>query len=193
MTQISNPWPFAPEGVSDTDCPVLAIQSILRSDIRADVVAASGQMYLTYFRAQRNRPLATARAYSGATAAAATPTLVRFGLYLENPDRSLTLVAAIANDTAIFATINTEYSRALTTGLGYAPIEGARYASGILTVTGAAAPSILGAGAVGSAVVNAYSPRTNGIVTGLTDLPATIADATVANAANRQYVAFGIQ
>lgn len=143
---------------------------------------ASGNLRLTHFTARKTGTVTQVRAITGSTAAAATPTLARIGIYLEAADGGLTLVGATANDTTLFAATATTYTRSLAAACQVT--QGRRYAFGILVVTAAALPTFAGiagttSGGLSSAEL-AIFPRLNGNLAGQTDLPSTIATGSVA-------------
>lgn len=146
--------------------------------------SGSGNLRLTYFTARKSETITQVRMWTGGTAAGATPTLVRIGLYTVATDGALALVAATASDTALFAATNTSYTKAF--AAPYGKVAGQRYAVGALIVTGAAAPSFMGNSvwASASAEVSA-APRLTGLVSSQADLPASVAGAAVS--ANGQY------
>ena len=146
--------------------------------------AASQELRLTYFTALKTETITQIRIPSGSTAAA-TVTLVRIGIYLENPDGSLTLVANTANDATLFAATNTEYTKAL--AAPFKKYKGQRYALGILVV-GTTIPTFLGlhpnnAGVIGT--IAGRSPRVHGCVTAQADLPSSVAKASITTPAVR--------
>lgn len=157
----------------------------------AAVSPNSGTMRLTYFTAQKTEVVNNVRVMSGTTAAAATPTLVRVGIYEAAANGDLTLVGSTANDTALFANTNTRYTKALSAP--FTKVAGRRYAVGILTVSAAATPSFLGTnfGSGLSASANAEffseTPRIAANLTGLADLPSSVADASLATTAMTIY------
>lgn len=125
-----------------------------------------------YFTAYKNQTVASLRVVTGSTAAGATPTLIRYGLYSVGSDGALTgLLASTANDTTLLASTNTGYTKALSAS--YDVIAGTRYACGILVVTGATAPAIMG-GNWGVAAQSAVAPRLGAFVSGQSDLPASV-------------------
>lgn len=148
---------------------------------------ASQTLRLGYFDAFRNEGISQARVLCGGTAAGATPTLVRYGLYTVADNGDLTLVASTPNDTTLLATINTGYSKALSTP--YRLLVGQRYAGAVLVVTGAAAPTI-GGSILGVAVDSLGPPPICGVVSGQADLPASIVAASIAVTSSRPYIAF---
>lgn len=144
----------------------------------------TGNLRLSFFTARKSETSTQARMVSGSTAAAATPTLVRWGLYSIAANGDGTLVASIANDTTLFAAINTAYTRSWS--VAYAMVAGQRYALGLLVVSGAAAPTILGSVSVDSNE-SAVAPRLTGNISGQADLPASFLAASVAIGSTRAY------
>lgn len=145
-------------------------------------LAGSGVMVLSYFTAhQAVSSAANVYVRSGATAAGATPTLVRWGLYSVAGNGDLTLVASIANSTNLFAATNTGYTRSISTP--YSLTAGQRYASAWLIVTSAAMPTIIGPGPAVGAAELAIAPRLTGQVSGQTDLPSSVSAGSVADSA----------
>lgn len=132
----------------------------------------SGALRLGYFTARKSETVATIAFGTTTTAAGATPTLVRYGLYSVASDGNLTLIGSTPNDTTIFASITTLYPRALSVPV--AITQGVRYAVGALVVTGATAPAVQ-AGQIGGAVaISALAPRLAAALASQTDLPASI-------------------
>lgn len=145
-----------------------------------NLTISTGQVRLTYFTATKSQTVTQVRLYSGATAAAATPTLARVGLYSVSADgATLTLLGATANDTALFAAANTAYTRNITPSVTTAA--GQRYALATIVVSGATMPQLTGISTTLSAEAG-IEPRITGLLTGQTDLPGTIAaSATIAS------------
>jgi hypothetical protein len=152
----------------------------------------SGTMRLAFFTAEETFTATQMRLICGGTAATATPTLVRAGIYSVAKDGSLTLVAAIASDTSIFAATLTAYSRPFSTAGGLPAslpiVAGTRYAIGILVTSGVAVPALPGANAL-IASEFAQTPRISGTVTGQTDLPTSVAAASITDSTARCYAA----
>jgi hypothetical protein len=92
---------------------------------------------------------------------------------------NLTLQVASANDTTLGATNNVKFGKAFSSSFS---LEFARwYAFGFLAVSGTTMASLLGSALAGSTNVAMLSdPRVNGIVSGQSDLPATITAGSVA-------------
>lgn len=148
------------------------------------ITMTSGTLRLTFFTARKTETTTQVRVISGGTAAGATPTLCRVGLYAVDATGDGTLVASIPNDTALFATQLTAYTRSWSVAL--AKVAGIRYALGDLVVTGATAPTLVGAIPVSSAEL-AVAPRLSGILTGQTDLPAGFTEAGLTATTTRVY------
>lgn len=145
----------------------------------------SGVMRLTYLTPPRTRRITTMLAYTGSTAAGATPTVCRVGVFSVASDGALTLLDATANDLTLFNGANQEFPKALANGVTCEI--GQRYAFGVLVVSGATMPSFLGI-SIPAAVI-ARAPRRAAIVSGLADLPASVAAGSVANNQTWLYVA----
>lgn len=161
--------------------------------IRTGGTLASQSLYLTYWTARKTETCTQMAVESGNTAAGATPTLVRFGVYQVNANESLTLLAAIANDTSILAAADTRYLRSFSGG-NFSKVAGQRYATGILVVTAAALPTVamdfLAWQMSASSVMTnrlAVDRRLSAVVTGQTDLPASIASGSLGASPRRPY------
>lgn len=142
---------------------------------------------LSYFTARKSEAIGNVRVLTGGTAAAATPSLVRFGIYSVAADGALTLVASTANDTSLLAAQSTAYTKALSAS--FAKVAGQRYAVGMLVVTATTAPTVNGL-FVGSASTEAgLAPRLAAAVVGQSDLPASIAAGSLADSINYCYTA----
>lgn len=132
----------------------------------------SGNLALAYFQADRSETINTLTAFTGATAAGATPTLCRYGLFTVAVSGDITLVAATVNDTALFAAVNTAYPKALSASYGLTA--DALYAVGLIVVTATTMPTFHGVSYAVTApynTVSRLSPAMTGRVTGQTDLP----------------------
>jgi hypothetical protein len=151
----------------------------------ASVPLTSGTMRLTYFTSRKSETTTQVRVYSGSTAAAATPTLCKVGLYLIDGSGVPNLVAATANDTAMFAATNTAYTRSWTTP--YAKIVGQRYVLGVLVASATTMPTLSGHSFAVAPEPAGIAPILCGATgTNLTDLPATL-PATPSSANVRPY------
>ncbi len=137
--------------------------------------AATGTqvLRLSYFTAPKSLLAASVRMMSGGTAAGATPTIVRIGIYSEAANGDLTLIGSTPNDTALFAAAATAYTKALSVSTQF--IEGSRYATGLLVVTAAAAPSIVGVTFGGFSISGTDAPRLTAHVSGQANLPSSVA------------------
>lgn len=114
-------------------------------------------------------------AATGGTAAA-TITLIRFGIYTVATNGDLALVASTANDVTLFTATATLYTKALSSP--FTLNGGQRYAVGVLVVA-TTAPSLYCSNGLGG--INALAPRLAGHQSGQTDLPASTPAGSVAN------------
>lgn len=152
---------------------------------------SSGGLRFSFFTPATSVTVTKIRTYTGGTAAAATPTLCRVGFYTVVGD-TLTLVCAIASDTTLWATINTGYTRDLSTGGGlpasYNFIAGTRYAAGLICVSGAATPTFFGQSTL-NAGAGLLPPVINGLLASQTDLLASTSVSGLSATSARIYVA----
>lgn len=151
----------------------------------ATTAMTSGLVRLARFTARDTRNVSALRIAGGTTAAAATPTLVKFGLYQVNDNGSLTLLAATANDTAVFAAASQSWSRNLTAPQGI--VRGREYAIGAIVVTAATAPTICANAPVLSTSEMTQSPGFAWTVASQTDLPASIAAGSLTGSTATMY------
>jgi hypothetical protein len=145
-----------------------------RDAIGASALAASGTLHLSYFTARKTEAATNIRMLSDGTAATGT-TLARMGVYSVDGAGNLTLLAATANDVAVFSGAYTPYQRVLTSTFN--KVKGVRYAVGVLVV-GAGMPTITGATCAGADA--GLPPRLCGIVAGQANLPASITAGSIA-------------
>jgi len=176
---------FAAATYTDPDALDVGESTLPRTSAEGSYPVVSGQMRFTYFIARKTETVNQIRLATGSTAAAATPTVCRVGLYSVAADGALTLVASTANDTTLFAAVNTAYTRSVTTP--YQKVAGQRYALGIIVVTAATAPSFAGTGFTSGAEL-AVSPRKAAALSGQNDLPASVAAASLALSGSMHYV-----
>lgn len=149
--------------------------------LASTVTLVSGWVCLSAFTARRTQTISSITVGTTATAAGATPTLCRLGIYSVNEADDCTLVASIANDTTLFAAANTTYSRNLTAP--YELVLGQRYATAFLVVTAATFPSMVGVQLDSTAFTIAHGktpPFQFARLTGQTNLPSSIAAASTA-------------
>lgn len=131
------------------------------------VPLATGQARLTFFTCRKTETTTQCRIITGATGASATPTMCKIGLWRIATNGDGTLVAATANDTALFATASVTHTKSWVTPV--VKEAGVRYAFGPLVITAGTAPSFAGNILVNNAEA-VTAPRMSGLLTGLTDL-----------------------
>lgn len=157
-----------------------------RNDFVTATAAASQELVLAGFVAKKSQSINTLRVWTTGTAAAATPTVIRLGVYSRAASGDITLVASTANDLTLLAATNTVYSKALSAA--WNKVMGVEYFIGLLIVSGAAMPT-LAAPASGwpagqlAATGSLMRPATHAKVTGQADLPATVLSASIVAAA----------
>lgn len=147
---------------------------------------STGIFRVVYFTATKTETITSLSTSTTTTAAAATPTLARFGVYSIDSAGAATLVASTANDTTLFATAFTKYTKALSSS--WAKVAGQRYAIGILVVTAAAAPTIAAASLTGNVAVFSAAPRISGQLASQADLPSTYTDVSLTGTGFVNYV-----
>jgi hypothetical protein len=155
-----------------------------RLSVIGTVNSGSGSLRLTYFTARKTETINSVRIYTGSTAASGG-TLCRIGIYSEDGSGNLTLEASTANDTALWIAGSTSYTKSLSAS--FSKVRGTRYAVGPLFV-GTTAPTFIGHAAL-PAGESGQSPRLGALIGGQTDLPATIANASISAQANLSYIA----
>lgn len=177
---------------SDPNRLITGQSTMPRDSINSGTAATmtSGTVRFAFFTAESTFTATSMRLNSGTTAAGATPTLVRCGLYTVSASGDLTLVAAIASDTALLAAANTAYTRAFSTGgslpATYQLIAGRRYAIGIIVVTAATAPTLPGQIAVVASEMG-LAPRVAASLAGQSNLPTAATAASLADSTSRPY------
>lgn len=151
---------------------------LLGMQATVNTVIASGTMCLIYFTARKTETVGNLVVSTASTAAGATPTVCRMGLYAIAANGDGSLVASTPNDTALFNSAFGRFPKALSAP--YAVVAGSRYAVGVLVVTGATMPNFTACGQQnGSSSTLANSPRIAGLKTGLSDLPASFTEAAM--------------
>jgi hypothetical protein len=140
-----------------------------------------GTLHLSYFTATRTETI-TDVVTALLTNVASSNTLARVGIWSVDANGGLTaLLASSANDTTLWETGNG--LRTANLSGNFAKVAGIRYAIGALVV-GGTAPQLIGV--FPSASMGSLAPRSNGAVTGLSDLPASVAAASIADDSRRQ-------
>lgn len=143
----------------------------------------SGSLRLGFFTARKTELVTSLRFACATTAAGATPTIIRYGLYTEAANGDATLVASTPNDTALLAVTSTGYTKALSTP--YLKVAGVRYAVGIVVVTAAAVPNV--SAATVPASESRIFPQLGSSLTGQTDLPSSAPFASTVNSGAPPY------
>lgn len=154
--------------------------------ITSSQTIGSQGMRVTYFTAPYSMLSRGAEFGTGTTAAGATPSLIRYGLYsVDASSQGLTLIASTTSDLTLLAAINTRYPKNWDTPAQL--VAGQRYAVSILVVTAAAVPNFPSTTAL-VGVLHTLLPITGATVAGQADLPATVTSAAAAVAGTDIYV-----
>lgn len=176
-----NPW--------DLPDRLTSGEEVFARDLTAvgSLTMTSGALRLSYFECRKTESTTGVRVISGSTAAAATPTLCRIGLYELDASNNGTLVASVANDTTIFAATTTVYTRSWSTP--YTKVRGRRYAVGVLVVSGTTMPTLAGMTSPPTTAELTLAPRLTGNIGSQTDLPASFTAGSVGTSFTRFYAA----
>lgn len=162
--------------------------TVNRLDLSAPTISTvSGSLRLTYFTAKKTESISQVSVVTGTTAAGATPTLIRFGVYSVDPATGdLTLVGSTPNDTALLVSTSSNYIKALSAP--FTKVEGTRYAFGILVITAAATPTFYGTATL-TGTLTLMPPKLCATLAAQADLPSTITDSSLTSAFNSVYSA----
>jgi hypothetical protein len=174
------PGTFEPFSGVAGDLVASGEETLDRLHMTGNLALASGALDLSYFTARKTEDVTQVLSVTRGTAASGL-TLARMGLYAVADDGSLTLLGGTANDTSLWTGAFTEYVRTIPTS---GKTRGRRYAVGLLAV-GTTMPTLYGAGLHGAIATTA--PRLTARLPSQTDLPATIAAASVASNGNLYY------
>lgn len=110
-----------------------------REEFVTATAAATTELVLAGFVAKKSQSITQLRVCTTGTAAAATPTICRLGVFQRAANGDITLIASTANDITLFAATNTLYTKALSAP--WNKVAGVEYFIGLLIVSGAAMPT----------------------------------------------------
>lgn len=176
-------------GVTSAEVPAVGIESMPRAMTTSGQNLNNGQLRFSHFTPTTSLTATSVVTETSSIAAGATPTLCRIGLWEVAENGDLTLVASTANNTALWSAPNTKYDTPLVLPVDI--IAGRRYALGVLCVTAASAPQIVGWSAVyGNDLFLAPTLTSQVAGGGQTDLPASIPFASTAASFSRHYAVF---
>lgn len=144
----------------------------------------AGLLRLTYFTARKTETITQVRTNTGSTGASGA-TLCRIGVYSIDGSGNLTLIASTANDTALWVTNNTAYTKSFSAS--FSKTRGTRYAVGTLVVGASTAPTYCGIAAI-NAPESGMTPRISGYVSGQTDLPSSVTAASITDSGHMAYI-----
>lgn len=153
---------------------------------------ASGVISLSFFTAKKTETINNIIVSTGSVAAAATPTLIRFGVYnVDSADNCTDLACSTANDTTLLASTQTQYTKALQAP--WNKVIGRRYAFAHLVVSAAATAIMCGSSIISNNLTQVFAlqtPRRFARFAGQTDLPASIPVGSQSQASYRIGVMF---
>lgn len=159
--------------------------------LNMSVLGASGQVAFYMFTARRTETINSIRTFSGTTAAGATPTLCKVGVYSIAANGDATRLVVSANNTALWSVANTTYTQALLAP--FSKIAGQRYAVAMGIVTAAALPTHIGISQPAStgylADYYAVLPKISANASGQTDLQPSYTNAQISVSGSRQFAA----
>lgn len=147
----------------------------------------SGRLELTYFVATVTETINTLKVWTSGTAAASL-TLCRYCVYTVAGNGDITLINSTVSDTALLAATNTAYPKALSAS--WSKTAGTLYAVGLL-VTGTTMPTLCSDqnnGAQVGADLRFVEPRRSAYVTGLSDLPSPVVNASLLSTRRNAFV-----
>ncbi|MDM2096409.1 glycosyl hydrolase family 28-related protein [Mycobacteroides abscessus] len=142
------------------------------------IAMTSGSLYLTYINSDITKTLTQIQVRTAGTAAGATPTLIRYGLYSVDSSNNLTLIASTPNDTTLLASTFVNYTKAFSASVSV--VTGSRYAVGSLIVTAASLPQPYGIYAASAEALVPLGDRLCSVLTGQSDLPSSITAGSLA-------------
>jgi hypothetical protein len=148
----------------------------------ATAALVASRVQLQHFTARRTESITQLRMTTAGTIAAGL-TLGRLGVYSVGSNGDLTLITASTSDTTMFGTANAQVTKTL--GATWNKVQGQRYAIGVI-LTGTTMPTVYGGLSV--SLFTGVQPRLNSILTGQTDFPSTIANASLSSAAFNMFV-----
>lgn len=160
------------------------VESCPRLLAGGNAAVVAGTVYFSYLTAPQSLSVSQLLIACGSTAGVGI-TLARLGLYAEDGAGDLTLVARTAADATILASANSVVTRSLgTTGgfpAAYQINRGSRYALALVVVGATVQPSAVHAmgTSVASVFLTSVLPFVAAVRTGQSDLPATVAAASL--------------
>ena len=150
------------------------------------ITMVSGAVRFAYFTASRSRVITQLTVTTGTTAAGATPSLIRYGLYSVASSGDLTQVGVTPNDTSLLAGAINLFAQTMSASVTL--IEGQLYAIAALVVTAATAPTLAGA-LPSSGNDLAQTPRMSAVLTAQSDLNSTYTAGSLSSTQSLIYAA----
>lgn len=161
-------------------------ETLPRENVSGSAALTTQGLYLSYFAARHTGTVTSVITQTTGTAAGATPTVARVGVYSVDPATgNITLIGSTTHNGSMWNTINTAYTQALSTPA--AIVKGNTYATGVLIVSGAAMPTLAAGPTTLIAANQALAPRMTGLVTGQSNLPASVVAGSITNTERNFY------
>jgi hypothetical protein len=148
------------------------------------ITMPSGTVKFRFFTAIRSETITRIRTIAGGTAAAATPTLCKVGVYEVDPQTdNLSNLVASANTTSLWSVVNG--ANTTTLAANFNKRAGQRYAAAALCITAGATPVLQGGPPLGlfNGSEGLQHPVVNAVLAAQADLPATVAYASLGQGA----------
>lgn len=140
-----------------------------------NAIFADGNCYFTFFTPLKNMTVSEVTTATAGTAGSSI-TYAAAGLYTFD-GTTATLVARTANDTSLYGSTFTNYTRSFSTTGGYPSsytlVAGERYALAVLVTTTGTAPALYISSGFIPTNLAALDPRMTGMLTSQTELPTT--------------------
>lgn len=163
--------------------------TIPRTSVVGGFAPVSGTLRFTYFTATKSEAITQIRVPAFVAASGTAPTLIRFGVWSEDPSTgNLTLVASTANDTALLTSTSTPSTKAFQAP--WNKVKGQRYAWAPLVVSAGTMPQFcIMAVALATSGETGVAPRIGAQMTGQADLPASLTAGSLGQSGQLLYAA----
>lgn len=145
-------------------------ESMNRGFAFQSVAIGTGSLRLTFFTARKTETYTQLKTYCGSTAASATPTLCKMGMYRLESNGDVTRIAQTANDTSLWSVAGNEFTKQ--TEASFTLTSGIRYALATLQVT-SGTPATLAGMSLTNTIIGSTSPVMCKLST-QSDLPSSI-------------------
>jgi hypothetical protein len=142
-----------------------------RLNASGNVTMPNGNFRVAFFTARKTETVTQVRTVTNSQGQVGA-TLLRIGVYSVDASDNLTLIASTAHDATLWAAASTAYTKALSAS--FSKVRGTRYAIGAIEVGTSQAANLIGDISL-SGAETAVLPHICAVMTGQTDLPASVA------------------